>query len=145
MSQLEKVDKEKDLGVTVDSQLNFRDRINTKVNLANRNLGIIFWTSTYLDQEVFLNLCKSLVRPHLEYCTPVWSPCYKKDRLILENVQRRATKLVASCRNLSYPERLRKLGLPTLESRRERADLIQVFKILNGIDCIVRDKLFTPA
>ena len=127
-TQLEKVDKEKDLGVTSDSQLNFRDRINTKVNLANRNLGIIFRTSTYLDQEVFLNLFKSLVRPYLEYCTPVWSSCYKKDRIILENVQRRATKLVASCRNLSYPQRLRKLGLPTLEYRRERVDLIQVFK-----------------
>ena len=140
-TQFEKVDKEKDLGVTVDSQLNFRDRINTKVNLANRNLGIIFRTSTYLDQEVFLNLFKSLVRPHLEYCTPVWSPCYKKHRIIFENVQRRATKLVASCRKLSYPERLRKLGLPTLESRRERVDLIQVFKILNGVVCIERDKL----
>ena len=65
--------------------------------------------------------------------------------MILENVQRRATELVATCRNLSYPERLRKLGLPTLEYRRERADLIQVFKILNGIDCIERDKLFTSA
>ena len=65
-TQLEGVDKEEDLGVTVDSKLNFRDHINTKVNLANRNLGIIFRTFTYLDQEVFLNLFKSLVRPHLE-------------------------------------------------------------------------------
>ena len=50
--QLEKLDKEKDLGVTIDSKLNFKDHINTKVNLANRNLGIIFRTFTYLDQEV---------------------------------------------------------------------------------------------
>ena len=144
-TQLEKVHKEKDLGVTVDSKLNFRDHINTKVNLAHRNLGIIYRTFTYFDQEVFLNLFKSLVRPHLKYCTPVCSPCYKKDRIILEKVQRRATKLVVSCRNVSYPERLRKLGLPTLEYRRERAALIQVFKNLNGIDCIERAKLFTSA
>ena len=52
-TQLEKVHKEKDLGVTVDSKLIFRDHINTKVNLANRNLGIIFRTFTYLDQEIF--------------------------------------------------------------------------------------------
>ena len=100
-TELERVDKEKDLRVIVHSKLNFRDHINTKVNLANRNLGIIFRTLTYLDQEVFLNLFKFLVGPHLESCTPVWSPCYKKDRIILENVQRRATKLVASCRNSS--------------------------------------------
>ena len=54
--QFESCNKEKDLGVIVDSKLNFRDHINTKVNLANQNLGIIFRIFTYLDQEVFLNL-----------------------------------------------------------------------------------------
>ena len=101
--------KRKILGETVGSKLKFRDHINTKVNLANCNLGIIFRTFTYLDQEV-CPLFKSLVRPHLEYCTPVWSPYYTKNKIILENVQRRATKLVACCRNLSYPECFRKLG-----------------------------------
>ena len=57
----------------------------------------------------------------------------------------RATKLVASCKNLSYPERLRKLGLSSLEYRRERADLIQVYKVPNGIDIVEKDKLFTRA
>ena len=53
-TKLERVDKEKDLGVMVDSKLNFTDNINVKVNLENRNLGIIFRAFTYLDQEVFL-------------------------------------------------------------------------------------------
>lgn len=69
----------------------------------------------------------------------------KKDKIIIENVQRRATKLVPSCKNLSYTQRLRKLGLPTLEYRRERADMIQVYKILHDIDTIDKDKLFTLA
>ena len=94
---------------------------------------------------MFLNLFKSIVRPHTEYATPIWSPLYKKDKIIIENVQRRTTKLVASCKNLSYPERLRKLGLPSLEYRRERADMIQVYKILNDIDIVEKDKLFTRA
>ena len=94
---------------------------------------------------MFLNLYKSIIRPHLEYATPVWSPLYKKDKIIIENVQRSATKLVATCKNLPYQERLRKLGLPTLEYRRERADMIQTYKILHGIDKLDNDKLFTPA
>ena len=94
---------------------------------------------------MFLNLYKSLVRPHLEYATVIWSPLYKKDRIIIENVQRRATKLVRSCKNLSYSERLKKLGLPSLEYRRERSDLVQVYKILHGIDRVEKDKLFTMA
>ena len=143
--ELEKVESEKDLGVIIDQNLTFRAHITSKVNIANKNLGIIFRTFTYIDQEMFLNLYKSIVRPHLEYATPVWSPFYKKDKIIIENVQRRATKLVSSCKDLSYPERLRTLGLPTLEYRRERADLIQVYKILHDIDSVDKGKLFTTA
>ena len=137
--ELEKVEKEKDLGVIIDLNL------NSKVNTANRNLGIIFRIFTYIDQEMILNLYKSLVRPHLEYATPVWSLFYKKDKIIRENVQRRATKLVTSCKHLPYPERLHKLGLPTLEYRRERADMIQIYKNLHDIDTVDKDKLFTTA
>ena len=79
LTTLEKVTKEKDLGVTIDCKLNFRDHILQKVNLVNRNLGIIFRTFTYIDSVIFLNLYKSLVRPHLEYATQIWSPLYKKD------------------------------------------------------------------
>ena len=127
---IEKVANEKDLGVIIDSKLTFRDHITSKVNLANRNLGI------------FLTLYKSLVRPHLEYATVVWSPLYKKDRIAIENVQRRATRLVRACKNLSYPERLRKLGLPTLEYRRQTADMVQVYKILNDIDKVDKANCF---
>ena len=104
----EKVTKEKDLGVIIDGKLTFRDRITSKVNLAYGNLGIIFRTFTFLDTEMFLTLYKSLVRPHLEYATIVWSPLYKKDRIAIENVQPRATRLVRACKNLTYQERLNK-------------------------------------
>ena len=85
---IEKVANEKDLGVIIDSKLTFRDHISAKVNLANRNLGLIFRTFTYLDTEMFMSLYKSLVRPHLEYASVIWSPLYKKDRISIENVQR---------------------------------------------------------
>ena len=83
-----------------------------------------------------------MVRPHLEYTTQIWSPIYKKDMVILENVQRRATRLVKCIQNKSYQERLTFLGLPTLEYRRERADTVQVFKIMHGIDKVDKGKLF---
>ena len=121
-----KVDSEKDLGVIIDKNLNFREHITSKINIANRNVGIIFRTFTYLDPEMFRNLYKSLVRPHLEYGAVIWFPMYKKDRIAIENVQRRATKLVKSCNRLSISDRLKKLGLPSLEYRRERSDMVQV-------------------
>ena len=142
---IKRVESEKDLGVFIDEKLNFRDHITKKVNIANRNLGIIFRSFTYMDKEMFLNLYKSMVRPHIEYATQVWSPQYKKDKITLENVQRRATRLVKSIKHLSYSERLKTLGLPTLEYRRERADMIQVYKILHDIDKADREKLFQMA
>ena len=67
---------------------------------------------------------------------------YKRGCIALENVQRRASKLVRSISNLSYPERLQNLGLPSLQYRRLRADQIEVFRIINGIDCCNKDFLF---
>ena len=141
--EIEKVTSEKELGVIVDQALKFSDHFSTKISKANRNLGIIFRTSTYMDKEMFLNLYKSIERPHLEYAVTISSPIYKKDMILIENVQRRATKLVSSIRHLSYQERLINLGLPSLEYRRERADLIEVYKIMNNIYQIEKEKLIT--
>ena len=94
---------------------------------------------------MFLDLYKTLVRPHLEYATPIWTPLYKKDSIMLENVQRRATRLVKALSGLTYQERLLELGLPSLEYRRLRADVIEVYKIIHQIDKINIDKFFTFA
>ena len=91
---------------------------------------------------MFLNLYKSIVRPHLEYASTVWSVLYKKDCISIENVQIRATRMVHSIRHLNYSDRMRELGLPSLQYRRTRADLIEVFKILNGIDNCDKSQLF---
>ena len=64
--EIEKVSSEKNLGVIMDKALNFSEHISSKINKANRNLGLIFRTFTYMDKEMFLNLYKSIVRPHVE-------------------------------------------------------------------------------
>ena len=71
----------------MDKALNFSEHINSKVNKANRNLGIIYRTFTFMDKEMFLILFKSLVRPRLEYAVTVCALLYKKDMIVIENVQ----------------------------------------------------------
>jgi hypothetical protein len=141
---VEKVTQEKDLGVIFDPELKFRHHINSVVNKANKISGLIKRTFDYLDQETIVRLYKTLVRPHLEYANAVWNPYHKKDIDKLEGVQRRTTKLVKELKDLPYADRLRALDLPTLVYRRKRGDMIQVFKIMNGIDIIDKSLLFTP-
>jgi hypothetical protein len=54
--------------------------------------------------------------------------------MLRERVQRRATKLVQGLDNLEYSKRLKVLGLPTLEYRRIRNDMVQVYTFMNGLD-----------
>ena len=130
--QIEKVEKEKDIGVTVDNKLNFSPHISEKVNKANSIMGLIRRSFTFLDQTIFTRLFKALVRPHIEYANTVWYPFTIKDKNLIENVQRRATKFLPCCANLEYDERLKKLDLPCLAYRKLRGDLIEVYKMLNG-------------
>ena len=85
-----------------------------------------------MSERMFVMLFKALVRPHLEYASPVWTPHLLKDIRELEAVQRRATKQVPSLRNKTYMERPRILNIPTLQHRRRRGDVIEAYKILSG-------------
>ena len=87
-------------------------------------------------------LYKSLVRPHLEYSTAAWSPHYLKDREMLERVQHRFTRMVPGLGDLEYGERLGVLGLMTLEERRNRSDMVEMFRILKGLSAIPRETFF---
>ena len=121
---------EKDLGIHVDHDLKFDEHINSKINTANRIMGIVKRTFDILEPTTFCDIFKGLIRPHLEYVAPMWSPHTAKQKEIIEGVQRRATKVVPGLGHLSYPERLRALKLPTLAYRRARGH-ITVFKMLN--------------
>ena len=123
------IKEEQDLGIIIDNELKFTTHLAEQINKANKMFGLIRSFFLTLAEVMFV----ALVRAHLEYGNQVWCPYKNKDVKIIEAVQRRATKLVPTLKNLSYEERLRKLDLPTLVYRRSRRDMVETYKIMNGV------------
>ena len=140
---LEVREEEKDLGVVFDPTLKFSKHVSVVANKANRIVGLIKRTFDHMDEVMFKPLYKTLIRPHLEYANCVWSPFLQQDINRIEKVQRRATKIIPSIRDLPYEVRLQKLKLPTLAYRRLRGDMIQVYKIMHGLNRMNKSTLFT--
>jgi len=129
--RLNAVEEERDVGVIVDKSLKSSKQCAKAAAAPNAVLGMIHRTFLCKDKELILQLCKSLVRPRLEYCIQVWRPYLKKDINLLERVQKRATKLISGLSEMGYEERLKILGLTTLVLARygrkgKRYDMIDI-------------------
>ena len=139
------IEEDKDLGGVIDNELKFHNHTSTVVKKANSKLGLIKKSFACLDESILPTLYTSLVRTHLEYGNSIWGPHYKVDSIAVEKVQRRATKLVQSIKNLSYEQRLRHLKIPSLQHRRRRGDMIFAYKLFTGKMGMNKDDFFTSS
>jgi hypothetical protein len=133
---LEVITEERDLGVVFNKPFDFTNYILAVISKANQKFGWIMRNMLSRDAYVITRLYKTLIRPHVEYCTQAWAPVARHGNwsfiLKLEGIQRKITRVITGLQDLSYKQRLESLGLTTLLERRMRGDFIETFKILNG-------------
>ena len=139
---VQQVDSYKDLGVTIDSSLKYKEHISNITAKARQKTGLLFKCFVTRNVQVLTKAFTVYVRPMLEYASSVWSPCYVGLVEKLEAVQRNFTRRIPGMESKSYSERLEALNLESLELRRLKADLILVYKIIFGLVDVDTDKFF---
>jgi hypothetical protein len=137
--------EERDIGVTVSSNLRPGAQCAKAARKASAVLGQISRAFHFRDRHTFLNLYKQYVRPHLEFAVQAWSPWTQQDKELLEKVQKKAVGMVSGLRGATYEDKLKELDLTTLEERRHQADMLQVYKIMAGKDNVQSESWFRRA
>jgi len=135
---IESIPEEKDLGVLAGKKLDVTwQRVLTAQKANIISVCIKRSVANRLREEI-LPLYSALVRPPLESCVQLWSSQNKKDIDLLERVQSRATKMIQGLEYFSYEDRLRELGLFSLEKRRLRGDLRVAFQFKTDEELLER-------
>ena len=134
---------ERDIGVLVSDNMKPGKQCQKAAQTASSVLGQISRAFHYRDRITFVKLYKQYVRPHLEFAVTAWSPWTEADKECLEKVQRRAVKMISGLTSNEYIGRLAELGMETLEERRHRMDMAQVYKIVTGKDRVKSETWFT--
>ena len=137
------VEEERDIGVLVHKSLKPTRHCKKAAATAGAVLKTISRNFHYRDRNIFLRLYKQYVRPHLEFASPAWSPWLSSDINMIEKIQERALNMVSGLESREYKERCREVGLDSLQTRRERQDILQTYKIMQGIDKVRPEILFT--
>jgi len=110
-TQLKWSTETRDLGVIIDSKVNFNKHVDVIVHKAHARARHILRRFTSKNSTILIKAFVTYVRPILEYCTPAWSSLTINNINKIEAVQRRFTKRITGLSCINYFDRLHCLGL----------------------------------
>ena len=123
----------KDLGVLTSENVSFAEHIDDIVQSSMIKAGILLRTFETREAQPMMKMFNSYIRSKLEYCSLIWNPHKKEDIDKIERIQKHFTSKIKGLEHMDYHERLKKLGLYSLERRRERFLIINAWQQLEGI------------
>jgi hypothetical protein len=140
---IERTECVKDLGVKMSDTLRFTDHIETICTKVRQKCGWIIRTFHARDLHTMKTLWCSIVQPHIDYCSQLWTPHRVGDIQKIESLFRSFSNKIYSISDLNYWDRLSALKMYSQERRMERYRIIYIWKILEGISPNVGIESFT--
>ncbi len=131
---LEQVKSSKYLGMQVDENLKWDSHIDTLRRKLASKVGLLKRLRRIIPNETLLQLYKSIVLPHFDYCDIIYGTCSKQNLDMLQKLQNRAARILTGSgprahRNDMYKQ----LGMLSLSNRQILHKCILVFKSLNNL------------
>ena len=141
-NEIEVTEEEKDLGVMMTDDLKPTRQCEKAAANAHAALGMMNKAFHYRSKATLIPLYKTFVRTKMEFAVAAWNPWNEGDIALLENVQKRMIRMVSDVRGETYEEKLADAGLLSLKERRQRGDMIEVFKTMRGFNKVERREWF---
>ena len=129
---IEEKSQTKDLGVIMSTTANFASHIESVADTVRDLSAWILRSFRNRTKTVMLQLWKSMVIPHLDYCSQLWNPHLTNQIKKLEDLQKSFIRRINGFHEKSYWQSLKELGLYSLQRRRERYQIIYLWSILEG-------------
>ena len=123
----------KDLGVMATNDLLFKEHMDNIINSSKTVMGMLLRTFSTREKDPMIRMFNTYIKSKMEYCCIVWSPVQQTFINDLENIQKTFTKKISGMEDLDYHERLKKLGMYSLERRRDRYLIIYGWQQIEGI------------
>ena len=144
---LNTVDSAKYLGLTIHKSLSWDTHIDKITKKANSTLAFLGRNISRCPTSIKAQCYSTLVRPTIEYASSVWSPAKKETINKLEAVQRRAARFATGDyqRTSSVTSMLQKLQWQSLQTRRERTQVVMLYRIVYRLVDIPAESYLHPA
>ena len=144
-TQIKEVDSHKHLGIELANDMSWKTHINTIVNKAYKRLGILRKHKFNLDRRSLDKMYKVFIRPLIEYGNIIWDNCSKENKKALENIQLDAQRISTGATKLCSVQKLyNETGYETLETRRKKQKLCQMYKITHNLTPDYLKRLLPP-
>merc|ERR1712082_520602 len=131
---INEIETVKDLGILIDSDLKFTSHVNSVTMKAKQKIGWVFRNFLSRDHTILKTIWRSIIQPHIDYCSPLWfDPNNLSQLRAIENLQRTYTRRFSGLGDLNYWERLQTLKMFSQERRLERYRIIYTWKTLEGL------------